>query len=71
MFEFTSQRIACDIPALQELLNAPSQVCMIAACGWAYSRVRCGIDNTSKNRKVGKWSESSVDGREVDQISLT
>ena len=39
MLEFMLQSIACDIPASQELWNAPSQVCIIAACGWAYKLV--------------------------------
>ena len=38
MLEFTSQSIACDIQASQELWNAPSQVCSIAACGGAISQ---------------------------------
>ena len=35
MLEFTSQRIAGNFPASQELWNTRSQVCNIAACGWA------------------------------------
>ena len=47
MLEFTSQSIACEIPALQELWNAQSQVYSIPACGWAFRpmqhcKTRCG-----------------------------
>ena len=37
MLENASQAIAGDFAASQELWNTPSQVCSIAACGWALS----------------------------------
>ena len=40
MLEFTSQSIACEIPASQQLRNAPSQVCSIAVCGWVLNSTR-------------------------------
>ena len=36
MLEFRSQSIAGNFPPSQELWNTPSQVCSVAACGWAY-----------------------------------
>ena len=36
MLENASQHIACDFDVSQEFWNTPSQVCSIAACGWAY-----------------------------------
>ena len=36
MLQFTSQSIAGSFPASQGLWNTPSQVCNVAACGWAY-----------------------------------
>ena len=36
MLGFISQSIACDFLALHEFSNTSSQVCSIAACGWAY-----------------------------------
>ena len=38
MLEFTSQSTASKFPASQGLLKTPSQVCSVAACGWAFSR---------------------------------
>ena len=40
MLEFTSQSIAGIFPPSQELWNTPSQVCSVAACGWAYILLR-------------------------------
>ena len=39
MLENASQAIAGDFAASQELWNTPSQVCSIAACGWALSLI--------------------------------
>ena len=40
MLEFTSHSIASNFPASQELSNTPSQVCSVAACGWALRHTR-------------------------------
>ena len=70
MLEFTSQSIACDIPASQELWNAPSQVCDIAACGWAYTLKTClysrcayfsfFVRNNPENISIAKVSLDAV-----------
>ena len=44
MLESASQAIAGDFAASQELWNTPSQVCSIAACGWAlYGGCSCMV----------------------------
>ena len=61
MLEFTSQIIASNFPASQELWNTPSKVCSIAACGWAYIQVGLRI-NLPPEVAGGNWWVFSTGG---------
>ena len=63
MLENASQGIACDFGASQQLLNVPSLVSSIAACGWAltlswpseYHRRGCDLPGREPHRLGLSW----------------
>ena len=52
MLENASQTIAGNFPASQEFWNTPSQMCSIAACGWAFRQIDGNLQGSHALVKV-------------------